>query len=280
MIEAARELWGARELVFTLVKRDLKIRYKSTALGFLWSFGRPLAIMAILWAVFSQFVGIETAHADLPYPLQLLSSLLPWMFLTGAVFEANGSILANGNIVKKIAVPSIVFPTAAVLGNLVHLFLALGVLAVFVLFSSIPFGWEVLLLPFLIAVQTLMLLGIAYLVAALNVFYRDVGSVTEIVVTMWFYLTPIIYPLQLARNKLRDDGHEVLYYLYLLNPMTPIVCAYRRLWFGSLLRHGGRELDDKTLLLAVASSTVFAVLVFLAGQAVFRRLSDRFADEL
>lgn len=273
------ELARHRELVFTLVKRDLKVRYKASALGFLWSFGRPLALMLILWVVFSHLIGLQTSHPSLPFPLQLLSGILPWMFLTGALFESQASILANESIVKKIAVPSVVFPAASVASNLVHFVLALGVLFVFIAFSSVPFGWEMVLLPAVILLQTALMLALALILSSLNVFYRDVGSISEIVITMWFYLTPIIYPLQVARERLRETG-DALYYLYLLNPMTPIVCAYRRVLYGSLLRSGGRELDDRTLLLSLGASAVFtAVLLVFAGM-LFGRLSRRFADEL
>ncbi len=273
------ELARHRELVFTLVKRDLKVRYKASALGFLWSFGRPLALMLILWVVFSHLIGLQTSHPALPFPLQLLSGILPWMFLTGALFESQSSILANESIVKKISVPSVVFPAASVLSNLVHFVLALGVLFVFIAFSSVPFGWETILLPAVILLQTAMLLALALILSSLNVFYRDVGSISEIVITMWFYLTPIIYPLQVARDKLRESG-DVLYYLYLLNPMTPIVCAYRRVLYGSLLRSGGRELDDRTLLMSLGVSALFTACLLVFAGMLFKRLSRRFADEL
>lgn len=273
-------LWQHRTLVFTLVKRDLKIRYKSSAFGFLWSFGRPLALMMILWLVFSHFVGVGRVHPELPFPLQLLAGLLPWMFLTGALFEAQNSIFANENIVKKISVPSIVFPTASVLSNLVHTLFAFVVLFAFVAIAGVPLGWEVALLPFLFLLQALMLLGIALILSSLNVFYRDVGSISEIVITMWFYLTPILYPAQMVRDKLKSQGLEELYYLYLLNPMTPITCAYRRVLFGPLLRTGANEISDETLLLGLGASTAFTILVLAIGLSVFKRMSVKFADEL
>jgi len=268
-----------RALLVTLVKRDLKVRYKASALGFLWSFGRPLALMLILWVVFSHFIGLQTAHPDLPFPMQLLAGILPWMFLTGAVFESQTAIIANENIIKKIRVPSVVFPGASVLSNLVHFLLALGVLFVFILFSTVPFGWEIILLPFLIFLQTAFLLALAMILSSLNVFYRDVGSISEIVVTMWFYLTPIIYPLQVAREKLQESS-DVLYYLYMLNPMTPIICGYRRVLYGSLLRTGGRELDDRTLVMGLGVSLASTVLLLFIASKLFTRLSRRFADEL
>lgn len=274
------ELWRQRALVFTLVKRDLKVRYKASALGFLWSFGRPLGLMLILWFVFSQIVRVDRVHQDLPYPLQLLAGLLPWMFLTGTLFEAQNAILANESIVKKVAVPTVAFPAATVLGNLVHTLLAFAVLFAMIAAAGAPVGWEVILLPVVLLIQTVLLLGLSLILSSLQVFYRDVGSISELAITMWFYATPIIYPVQMAREKLRDDGAEQLYWLYLLNPMTPLVCAYRRVLYGPLLREHGREIDDRTLLMGLAASALTACLLLAVGSALFRRLSRRFADEL
>lgn len=291
-----RELVNHRELIFTLVKRDLKIRYKASALGFLWSFGRPLFLMLVMWAVFSQIVKIET---EIPYPLHLLTGLLPWMFFTGALIEAQGSILYNSNVVKKIKLPTAAFPAAAVLSNLVHLLLAMLILFVFILgytFFADPAlfpGWEIVFLPFIIILQFAILMGLALILAALNVFYRDVTSISEILITAWFYLTPIIYPVQMARDKLKgmlapaeadpaltySFSENLLYYLYLCNPMTPVITAYRRVLYGRHLRVAP-EISDATLMIGLGISAVFAILLLWVGSRLFDRLSKRFADEL
>lgn len=277
------DLFRRRELLLTLVKRDLKVRYKASSLGFLWSFGRPLFLMLIMWAVFSQIVKIET---DIPYPLHLLTGILPWFFLAGGLGEAQNAILANGNVVKKVAIPTAVFPAATVLSHLVHLLLALLVLFVFVFGYSVfsdagvlP-DWEIVLLPLIMVQQAAMLLGLALLLSSLNVYYRDVSSISEILLSAWFYLTPVIYPVQLARGELQGMfGNDLLYYLYLCNPMTPIVVAYRRVVYGRYLRHAP-EVSDTTLLLSLGVSLVFTVVICVVGALVFRRLSSRFADEL
>ena len=278
-----RELIKHRELVFTLVKRDLKVRYKASALGFLWSFGKPLFLMIIMTVVFSHIVGIRT---EIPYTLHILTALLPWLFLQGAIFEAQNSILANANVVKKVYLPTAAFPTAAVLSNLIHLLLAMVILFCFI--GGFAFfygpqllpGWEIIFLPFLILLQTLMLLGIAYIVASLNVFYRDVGSIAEIVVLAWFYLTPVIYSIQKARDQLKSiTDSDIVYYLYLCNPMTPIIVGYRRVLYGHYLREFP-EVYDSTLLTGLLVSTVFTAFVLLIGTKLFAKLSRRFADEL
>ncbi|MCB2154969.1 ABC transporter permease [bacterium] len=292
-------LWYSRELIFTLVKRDLKIRYKSSALGFLWSFGRPLLLMLVIWGVFSLVVRlIPSSHPMLPYSLHILTALLPWMFLSTAIAEALFTILGNANVVKKVWLPTEVFPAAVVVGQLVHFALTLLVLAGFVIvyaiFGKIPEGqpgagghlgvlmlpgWEIIFLPFLVVLQALFALGLALIVSSLNVFYRDVSSIVEIVLSAWFYLTPIIYPGNLARPALKGMGLEPLYWIWLSNPMTPITLAYRRIFFGRLFRHAP-EVSDSTLFIGLGVTTLATMLILWAGIALFRKQSLRFADEL
>lgn len=291
-------IWRSRELIFTLVKRDLKVRYKSSALGFLWSFGRPLFLMIVITAVFSTLVGIRAGHPLLPYPLHLLAALLPWMFFAGSTSESLFSILGNANVVKKVWLPGEVFPASTVIGQLIHFALALSVLAVFVLgyavFGRIPHGhegegqalgmlmvpgWEIVLLPFLVALQTLFTFGICLILSALNVFYRDTSSIAEIVLSAWFYVTPIIYPANFARVELAEKGLTGVYWLYLCNPMTPIILAYRRILFGPIFRHAP-EVSDDTILKGLCISLASTVFLLFLGMRLFQRMSRRFADEL
>lgn len=278
-----RELIDRRELIFTLVKRDLKVRYKASSLGFLWSFGRPLLLMLIMWSVFTVIVPIKT---EIPFGLHLLTGILAWMFFTGAIFESQASILANSSVVKKVALPTAVFPAASVLGNLVHLLLAFSVLALFIvvyafLFDSMVLpGWEIIFLPLIVVLQSAILLGLGLVLSSLFVYYRDVGSISEIALSAWFYLTPIIYPMQTVRPRLKSMVEtDLLYYLYLANPMTPIVVGYRRVLFGQHLRHAP-EVSDATLLLGLGVSACWAIALLAFGGWLFKRLSRRFADEL
>lgn len=291
-------LWSFRELVFTLVKRDLKIRYKTSTFGLFWSFGRPLFMMLVIAAVFSGLVKITSGHPMLPYQLHLLTALLPWFFFAGTCSDSLHSIIGNESVIKKIWMPPEVFPAAAVISQLIHFFLALMVLCVFIfgfaLFWPVPEGhpyagesvgwlvmpgWEILLLPVLILLQTLLVLGISLCLSSINVFFRDLGSITEIVLSAWFYLTPIIYPANFAREQLEDKGLAFLYWIYLLNPMTPLVIGYRRVFFGRLFRHAP-EVSDQTLLLGLGCCAVTTVIVLLAGMVLYQRLGNRFADEL
>lgn len=292
----ARRLWANRELIFTLVKRDLKIRYKSSTLGFLWSFGRPLLLMLVIWAVFSLFVRVPSSHEWLPYSLHILTALLPWMFFSMSISEALYSVLGNSNVVKKIWLPVEVFPAAVVVGQLVHFVLALFPLGVFIvlyaLFGHLPAedgggrlgalilpNWEILLLPFAMGLLTLLTFGVVLIVASLNVFYRDMASITEIFLTAWFYMTPVIYPVQLARETLKSNGLDFVYWLWLCNPTTPITLAFRRVFYGRLF-DAAPEVSDRTLLLGLGIATITTFSILWIGMVVFQRGARRFADEL
>ncbi|MDK2970800.1 MAG: lipopolysaccharide transport system permease protein [Candidatus Sumerlaeota bacterium] len=291
-------LWRSRELIFTLIKRDLKIRYKSSSLGFLWSFGRPLFLMLVIWAVFSLMVRIPSSHPWLPFSLHLLTGLLPWMFMANAVSESLYSVIGNSNVVKKVWLPVEVFPASVVGGQLIHLVLATLPFAAFVtayaLFGHVPNpdgsdgvrlgmlvlpNLDALLIPFVVVLQTLLAFGICLIVSSLNVFYRDMASIVEIVLNAWFYVTPVIYPAQLARDTLKAHGLDVAYWIWLANPMTPITLAYRRLMFGNLF-DGAPEVSDGTLLLGLGIATVTTLIVLGIGVVMFGRMSRRFADEL
>jgi ABC-type polysaccharide/polyol phosphate export permease len=287
-------LWAHRALLFTLVKRDLKIRYKSTALGFVWSFGKPLLLMLVIWAVFSVFVRIPSSHPWLPYPLHILTALLPWMFLSSSLNEALFAIRGNSGVIKKVWVPPEVFPVATVLSNLVHLVLANMALALIIvayallghapatgepLGTMVLPGWEIIFLPVLVALQTLFILGVALVISSLNVFYHDVASITEIVLSAWFYLTPVIYASNFAREELEARGLSLVYWIYLCNPMTAITIGYRRVIYGQLFRHGP-EVHDATLLKGLGVSALVTLLLLWAGATLFSRMSRRFADEL
>jgi ABC-2 type transport system permease protein len=220
------------------------------------------------------------------------------MFLGSVASESLYAIVGNSNVVKKVWMPTEAFPTATVLGHLIHLLLAFAVLFVFIaayaIFGTVPEGyentgerlgwlvvpgWEILLLPVLLALQAALLFGIALILSSLNVFYRDMASITEIALSAWFYLTPIIYPANEAREQFKAMGFEAAYWIWLCNPMTSISLAYRRVFYGPLFRHAP-EVSDTTLLFALGVTALTTIVVVGFGMWLFRRQSARFADEL
>ncbi|HEQ60058.1 MAG TPA: ABC transporter permease [Firmicutes bacterium] len=288
-----RALWGAREIIEHLVRRELRVRYKASVLGFFWSFLRPLLIMLILTVVFSFLLRFPIDY-EIPcrlgagwtggsYPIFLLVALIPWFFTVGALNDSVGALVHNAPLIRKVALPGEVFPLASVLANLVNFFLSLAILlpVLFVLFEIRLHGY-LLLLPLLVAVQLLMTVGIAFILSVGNVFFRDVTLIFELVSMMWFYLTPIFYPLSMIQERL-PEREGLIISIFMLNPMTPLVQAYR--WV--LLRGAPVGAPERVVSLSAgqmalgAASVVFWTGVALAlGVWLFRRFWRRIPDEL
>jgi lipopolysaccharide transport system permease protein len=264
------------ELILSLVKRDLKSRYKDSVLGFFWSFARPAFLTLILWIVFSFILQIPFHHEVVPYWLFVLVSVVSWNFFVGSLFDATGSVVANGNLLKKVKLNAEAFPIASVLANLVHFLLAqiIVVLAVVVTVGIPPYLY---FLPVIVGIETLLILGIAFYLSALNVFYRDVMGLLELVVLAWFYVTPVIYPMQVAQDRVGNSLGSGWFTLYMLNPIAPIVGAIRRV---TLYGRGKGEIHAEILVTYLSISLLLSIVLCVSGWFVFRRLSDRFADEL
>jgi len=275
------ELWPRRELILSLVRRDLKTRYKSSVLGFLWSFCKPLLLMLVLYVVFAKFVPIRfDPPMRTPFALFLLSGILAWGYLAGSINEAMFSIINNTSLVKKTYIPHEVFPVVTILSNLFHFLLALIVYFFLLLCFGVLPSWHIVFLPVVIAVQTFFILGLALLFSALNVFYRDIASIMEIIITAWFYFSPILYPLSepLRQIVVRGGLPGWLFHVYMLNPMAVILAAYRRTIL--LPAFGDVEMRTARLAIYLGIAVINSAILFLIGRAVFRRYSGRFADEV
>jgi len=276
-----RELWKSRELVWNLVKRDLKTRYKSSVLGFFWSFGKPLLLMVILWFVFTTVIRLpqfKERNPNMPFALHLLTAILAWTFFSGGLIEATHSIYNNSNLVKKVKLNAAVFPVSSVLANLINFILALVVLFCFMIAYRAPFTPYIFLLPLVILLQTLLMITLSLFLSSLFVFYRDVSSIIEIAFTAWFYATPIIYPFWLADQQIPRHFSSWVYYLYLLNPLTPLIVCYRRLLFHPLL--DPPEIPDAQLIYYLLYTFLLIIFLYILFRRVFLHYSRRFADEL
>lgn len=309
----AVNLYRNRELILRLVKRDLRVRYKSSVLGFLWSVAKPLLLVGIYAFVFDIVLQAPLGARGIPYSLHVMAGLLPWFYFAGAVSESMNVILGNANLIKKIRLPHEVFPVAAVLGNLIHFLLALPVLFAFMAWAKIWPGWETLYLAPLIALETVLAVAFALFLSALNVFYRDIASAFEVIFTGWLYATPIIYSLSMPAAVAKfgyapaaapalatvfgatpsSAFPQWVFQLYMLNPMTPITLAYRRILLYAqppggagpapapeYAAYAGGHDPDLWLLgrLGLCAVTV-GILLFLSIR-VFRHYSVRFADEV
>jgi lipopolysaccharide transport system permease protein len=264
-----RELGQYRELILNLTIRELKARYKSSALGFLWSLLNPLGMMLVFTFVFTVMWPNNQMEK---YPLFLLCGLLPWNFFSAGVMASINSIVGNANLVKKAYFPREALPTSTVAANLVNFLLGLVVLfAVLFIFRARFSSW-LWLLPFVILIQTCFILGIGLILSTLNVYYRDTIMIMDTVMLAWFFLTPVVYPITNLPYSYTVFGITLNVHrlVYILNPMASLIAAYR-----DLLYWGYRTDLDFLLRTAVTS---LAILAF--GYWFFVRFSGRFGEEV
>jgi ABC-2 type transport system permease protein len=258
MVKRIKGIWEFKYLIYNLVLRDLKVKYKGSTLGFLWSLLNPLLMIVVYTVAFKYVMKIKVPN----FPIFLFSALLPWNFLSSTLSMGVTSITGNSNLVKKVYFPREVLPLSIVLVNLFHFCLSFLVLIPALLFFKIIPGFSFLFLVVIVFFQTLFVLGLTLLASALDVYYKDVKHFLEVLLNLWFWLTPIIWPLNLVPEKLQD-------YVY-LNPFTAFVQAYR-----DIILHN--QFPNPFILIILV---VTGILVFLLGAAVFQKKQRRFAEEI
>jgi lipopolysaccharide transport system permease protein len=254
MIELFRDSYRYWELIWALALKELKIRYKRSVLGFMWALLNPALLMLVLTVVFSTIMRFNIPN----YAIFLLSVLLPWTFFSQSLSYSVEAIVGNGDLIKKVAVPKLVFPMAALVSNIINLLLSLIPLAILVLLMRHPFYWTWLYLPVPVLALAIFTLGVSFFFAVANVFYRDVAHILQIVLSAWFYLTPIIYPLDLIPQKYR--------WFFKLNPIIYVINGFRLSVYYGQLPH----------LQSIVASFVCAFLSLFIGYSLFRRYQDSF----
>lgn len=252
-----RDVWDYRELLYFMVWRDLKVRYKQTVLGLLWVIMQPL----LMTVVFTVFLGVlaRVPSDKVPYPLFAFAGLLPWTFFANAVSNGSSSLVANAHLLTKVYFPRLIVPTTAVGGRLVDFGISLAILAVMMLLYRVPVSSSILALPLLVLLLILFSLGVSIWSSALNVKYRDIGIALPVLIQLWMFISPIVYPPTLVPQRWR--------WLYSLNPMAGIIGGFRSALFGS-------PFDWPSL--ATASGFTLALLTY--SVFVFRRMEKTFAD--
>lgn len=270
MVKKIIELYDYRELLFNLVKRELKVKYKKSVLGFFWSLLNPLLTMLVFTFVFAFVLRIQPPKNSLglaSFPMFLLIALLPWNFFSLTLGSAVGSIVFNSNLIRKVYFPREILPISLTLANLINFFLELLVLFAFLAILGYPFYRFLYLLLVIIFIQLLFTVGVSLVFAMLNVYFRDVQHFVGIILMVWFYATPIIYPFEMIPKRWR--GLPIQFILK-LNPLTALTLSYRDILyfykapsFGLLGYAGGVSL----LLLSLA--------YFL-----FKRYEPSFAEEV
>lgn len=251
-------LWKYRELLYFLVWRELKVRYKQSLLGAFWIVIQPLLTMAVFTILFNQFLGIE-ADGDIPYPVFAYTALLPWTYFANSLTRISDSLVNNRNLISKVYFPRLSIPVAGILPGLVDFGIAFLILLALMAYYRIWPGTAALGLPLALALAALTALGMGLWFSALNVRYRDIKYVTPFVVQLWMYATPIIYPIS------RIPDH--LLWIYSLNPMVGVVQAFRVTLLGQGSFNGASW---------VSVGVVFVFLI--SGLFYFRRMERTFAD--
>ena len=255
-----RETWAYRELLYFLAWRDLKVRYKQTALGVVWVIMQPL----LMTLIFTAFLGVlaRVPTGGVPYPLMVYVGLLPWTFFSNAVMHGGSSIVGSANLITKVYFPRLTIPSAAVAARLVDFGVAFVILFGLMAFYGVGPTWRSLMLPVLVVLTALLALGFAMLVAALNVRYRDVGVILPVAMQLWMFVSPVLYPSRLVR-----DAWPRAFRLYALNPLVGIVDGFRSAIFG-------QPFDWP----ALGWSAAFTLAVVAGSAYLFRRVEKGFAD--
>lgn len=252
------ELWAYRELLYFLTWRDIKVRYKQTALGLTWAVLKPLSLMLIFTVVFGWLAQVPSD--GLPYPVFSLCAILPWQLFAQMLSSTSQSLVSNQNLLTKVYFPRLVIPLAALGVGLMDFMIAAAILAcVMAYFQMVP-TLLALLLPSFVLLAVMMSLGVGFWFSALNIQYRDVGHALPFLTQLWFFATPIAYPSSLVPESWRT--------WYGLNPMATVVEGFR--W--SLLGTGGLSTD------MWLTSVAVTVAVFVSGLYYFRRVEETFAD--
>jgi ABC-2 type transport system permease protein len=266
-----RDIFRYRELLVNLVRKDLKVRYKSSVLGFLWSLLNPAMLLVVYWFVFSVLLGSGIPR----FPIYLLSGLLAWNLFNVGLISATGSVVASSGIVNKVWFPREVLPLSAIGAALVHFFLQ-GIVMIFTLLAfRHPVEWTYLpLLPVALAALLLFCAALSILLSAINVYLRDMQHLVELALLPWFFSSPIVYSYDLIADKLgRFSG------LYLLNPVTPVVLVFQRAIYGDyseIVHQFPYWWYLRNLLLVIVGSLVLLTI----SLSVFRRLEGNFTEEL
>ncbi|NQT91243.1 MAG: ABC transporter permease [Lentisphaerae bacterium] len=258
MFKLLKDLHGRRELLMLLVVRNLKIRYKNSALGFLWTLLAPLCLI-LVYAVFARV--LRFFQNDPLFMPRLVIGIIVWQFLATCYNDALHAIMGNAELVKKSAFPRFILPLSMVLANLLNFLFSAVILVIYLQFVRMPLG-PIAWLPLIILTQVALCLGGALIISSLNVFFRDTEHILSVGLLAWFFMTPIIYTI--------DYWPARFVHLGFLNPMTGLVTAYRAVLMS----------DSAVGPSFVALSVVVAWSVFVVGVIAFQKAQVRFAEEL
>jgi lipopolysaccharide transport system permease protein len=252
-----RDLWTYRELLYLLTWRDVKVRYKQTLLGAAWAIIQPLFTMLIFTLFFGKLAGIQSGNV--PYPIFAYAALLPWTFFSNAVTNSSNSLIGSSNLITKIYFPRMMIPGAAVAAGLIDFAIAFLILIGLMVYYGVAVSIQILMLPVLVLLTTLLAVGVGMWMSALNVKYRDIRYALPFVIQLWMFVSPVIYPLSLVPEKWR--------WVLMLNPLTGVIEGFRSALFGWEFNW-----------IALGLSAGVTVLLVVSSAYIFRRMEKDFAD--
>lgn len=273
MINHLKELYAHRELLFNLVKRELKVKYKRSVFGFLWSFLNPIVLVVVYTIAVGKIMGMDkgfiTGYNGIKsFSAYLLTGLLAWNYLANSLVMAVGSLVDSGNLVKKIYFPREIVPFAPVFANLVNFGLELVVLFIFLSVIGIYFYVQIPFLILVIFIETLFILGLSALVSLAHVYFRDTKHLVSVFLLIWFWANPIIYPFVFVLKFAQKRAWVP--FAYKLNPMASIIMAYQQIFYF------GRAPSIKIL----GALLIFSIVFFIVCLAVFKAKEERIASEV
>jgi lipopolysaccharide transport system permease protein len=253
------ELWRYRELLGFLAWRDVKIRYKQTALGAAWAVLQPLLAMLVFSIFFGRLAGLENKTGGVPYPIYVYAGLLPWIYFANAITASSSSLVGSAGLITKVYFPRLIVPLAAVGAGLVDFAVSGAVLLVLMAWYSTPITWQLLSIPLFLAGTILTATGVGSLLSALTVKYRDFRYVIPFMVQIWMFATPVVYPSRLIPERWQ--------WAVALNPMAGLIDGFRAAFLG-------RPFDWRFIALSLG----VAALLFVVGTLYFQRVERSFAD--
>ena len=280
MIDRLKDLWAHSELLFNMTRKELKVKYKRSVLGFLWSFVTPL----IMLAVFSLVFYILSKNPNMSwFVVYLMSGLFPWLFFVNSLMQSVGSVVGNPGLVKKVYFPREVLPLGAIGANIFHFVMQMLILLTFLLIIGWHFSIYILYLPLVMLLEIVLTTGLALFISAANVYLRDVQHFTEVATMAWFWLCPIVYPIGQVMGKLGGA-----FKLYLCNPMTNIVEIYQYIiynphYYARMSYVTGQKKQPAVVYLSfwgISGTIVLAVFLLVFGYHYFMRKERGFAEQI
>ena len=253
-----KKIYNYRELLKTNVKKEIRGRYKNSILGIMWSFLNPLLQLLVYSVIF----GALLAGGDKTYPIYICVALIPWTYFTTAITQAAFTVIGNADIIKKVYFPREILPVSVVTSGAVNFIISTIIILAFVIFSGVGLSWYILLYPFILLIQYVLLLGIGFIVSSVTVYFRDLEHIIGVVLMAAFYATPIVYKLEQLPHTLQI--------LVNLNPMTHLINAYRDIFYY-------HQMPNMEILVTLLGISLALTVV---GYFIFKKLQKGFAEQL